>query len=294
MNKFHLLRKAVGLDLPLAANMVGVDEMQLALFEQGMGWIHMTTAFRLADAIETPVGEIFPLLKDLFASVEALEEDAEREAILFASDKKEILLQSGIDPDRRPWFAVVQLKSGNERRYFLTSMEYARLRNEFLNAEDDAGFLSFHSDCQNVILRKAAVASIKFTNNASYAYFASHERDFILTVVSDASPRPVLLQVDPDGYPKGQGPRPFAELLAAARGEPSIIEGESLPRPAALPPFFSLSDAPDETIISFAGIEVIEVPCGVIMPELYEDDEEFSEGRSRDESLKTMEMMGEA
>lgn len=294
MNKFHLLRKAVGLDLAVAASKVGIDEMQLALFEQGIGWIHVTTAFRMSEAIETPLGAIFPLLKDLFASIEGITDDRERQAILFADDMKEILMQSGIDPDHRAWFAVLQLNSGNERRYYLTSMEYKRLRDEVLHATTSDGFLTFHSDCQNIILRKSAISSIRFCNNASYAYFASHERDFILTVVSEASPRPVKLQVTPDGWPKGQGARPFAELLAAARGDLTFAEGESEPKPAVFPAFFTLNDQPDETIVSFHGLEVIEIPCGVIMPELYEDDEEFAEGRSKDESLKAMVMMGEA
>lgn len=299
MNKFHHIRKALRLDLVSAAAKAGIDEMQLALFEQGMGWISISTAFRLADVVEVPIGQIFPLLKDVFEKAEASEEDEDREAIIFARDNREILAQSGIDPDRIAWYAIVQLKSGNERRYFLTSTECNRIRQEMLHSHTAEGFLTFHSDCQNVILRKSSIASIKFTNDASYAWFRSHERDFVITVVSNLSPRPVKMEVTPDGKPDGQGPRPFADLLASARGEHPVVAQEDLGEAAAgevaeMPAFFSLFDHPDETIVSFDGIEVIEIPCGVLMPDLYEDDEEFAEGRDGGESLKTMEMMGEA
>lgn len=299
MNKFHQIRKALRLDLVSAAGEAGIDEMQLALFEQGMGWIAISTAFRLADVVEVPIGQIFPLLKDVFEKAEAADEESDRESIIFAPENREILAQSGIDPDRAAWYAIVQLKSGNERRYFLTSTEYARIRADMLFSETADGFLTFHSDCQNVILRKSAIASIKFTNDASYAWFRSHERDFVITVVSNLSPRPVKTEVTPDGRPDGSGPRPFGELLAAARGEAAVApqddgDGGGAARTSEIPTFFSLLDAPDETIISFDGIEVIEIPCGVLMPELYEDDEEYAEGHEGSVSLKSMEMMGKA
>lgn len=299
MNKFHQIRKALRIDLVSAAGKAGIDEMQLALFEQGMGWIAIGTAFRLADVVEVPIGQVFPLLKDVFARAEVSEEETDRESIIFAPGNREILAQSGIDPDRMAWYAIVQLKSGNERRYFLTSTECNRLRQDMLHSQTAEGFLTFHSDCQNVILRKSAIASIKFTNDASYAWFRSHERDFVITVVSNLSPRPVTMEVTPDGRPDGNGPRPFAELLATARGEHLVSPQEAEEQagegcPPEMPAFFSLFDEPDETIVSFDGIEVIEIPCGVLMPDLYEDDEEYAEGREGGESLKTMEIMGQA
>ena len=296
MNKFRQIRKALRIDLVSAAGRAGIDEMQLALFEHGMGWIAIGTAFRLAEVVEVPIGQVFPLLKDVFEKAESSEEEADRESIVFAPGNREILTLSGIDPDRMAWYAIVQLKSGNERRYFLTSTECSRLRQEMLHSQTADGFLTFHSDCQNVILRKSSIASIRFTNDASYAWFRSHERDFVITVVSNLSPRPVTMEVTPDGRPDGSGPRPFAELLASARGEPSVVSADAAgdARPQEMPAFFSLLDEPDETIVSFDGIEVIEIPCGVLMPDLYEDNEEYAEGREGSESLKTMEMMGEA
>ncbi|NTF17581.1 helix-turn-helix transcriptional regulator [Agrobacterium rubi] len=297
MNKFHQIRKALRLDLVTAAGKAGIDEMQLALFEHGMGWIAIGTAYRLAAILEVPVGQVFPLLRDVFAKAELLDDEAERLELVFKPENREILAQSGIDPDRMAWYAIFQLKSGNERRYFLTSTEYRRMRQEMLHSETSDGFLTFHSDCQNVILRKAAIASVRFTNDASYAWFRSTERDFVITVVSNVSPRPVKMEVPPDGRPDGNGPRPFAELLAAARGEHPVVPPDSpetaRPQPD-MPAFFSLLDDPDETIVSFDGIEVIEIPCGVLMPDLYDEDEEYAEGHEGGESLKTMEMLGEA
>lgn len=292
MNKFHQIRRALRLDLVTVAGRVGIDEMQLSLFEQGMGWIPVNMAYRLAEVVEVPVGQIFPLLRDILESPDGAEDDGERLQAIYAPQNRDVLVQSGIDPDRKAWFAIVQLKSGNERRYFLTSMEHARVKADMLTSQDARGFLTFHSDCQHVIIRKSAIASMKFTTDASYAWFRSHERDFVITVVSDASPRPVKMEVTPDGTPDGNGPRPFADLLASARGDLAAVGEEA--RDNDLPPFLSLTEDEDETIVNFDGIEAIEIPCGVLMPHLYEDDEEYAEGRERGESLKTMEMLGEA
>lgn len=295
MNRYRQLRKAVRVDLATAANKAGIDEIQLALFEQGIGWIHIGAALGLCDVIQTPASEVFPLLADVFSATSAMESEDERQAAIFAPENRQILLESGIDPDIRPWFAIVRLKSGNERRYFLTSMEYERIRRVLVNAESSEGFLTFHSDCQNVILRIAAIASIRFCNDASYAYFASHERDFVITVVSDVSPRPVTMVVAADGGPDGEGPRPFSMMLASARGELVVEKGGSNPEVGGLPPFISVFDQGySEAIVSFDGIEVIEIPCGVVMPDLYDDEDEVEPGRPSKEEFRKMEAMGEA
>lgn len=281
MNRFRTFRKAAGMDMQTAANRSGIDVMQVALFENSLGWVPIDIAYRMSEVVEQSMGDLFPLLKDVFASVDKLEDEDAKQAAMFAPENLPVLVESGIDPDPRPWFAIVSLKSGNERRYFLTSMEYERIRHELLHTEDAEGFLAFHSDCRNVILRKSAIHTVRFNNNASYAYFASHESDFFITTVSDACPRPVVMLATPDGRESDE--RPFASLFQAARGEGGTM-----------PPFFSMSDDPDELVISFDQVEVIEIPCGVMMPDLYEEAEEFAEGRGTGESLRSMEMQGSA
>ena len=295
MNKYHQLRKATRIDLATAANKAGIDEIQLALFENGIGWIHVGTAFNLCDVIETPASEVFPLLKDVFEATSGMEKEEDRQSRIFAPENRQVLLESGIDPDIRPWFATVRLKSGNERRYFLTSMEYERMRSILVGAETSEGFLTFHSDCQNVILRLSAVASVRFSNDASYAYFASHERDFVVTVVSDLSPRPVTMVVSADGGPDGDGPRPFSMMLSCACGELVVEKRDDRPEVGSLPPFLSVMDEGfSETIINFDGVEVIEIPCGVIMPELYQDGDEQEPGKPSVEEFRKMDAVGKA
>lgn len=283
MNRFKTFRKACNMDMQTAAIMAGIDVMHLSLFESGMGWVPIDIAHRLSEVVRQSMDDLFPLLKDAFAAMSDVDEDDEeaQHAVLFAPDNLPVLLASGIDPDPKSWFAVILLKSGNERRYLLTSMEYERIRQEMLTAEDAEGYLTFHSDCRNVILKKSAIQTCRFTNNASYAYFASHESDFLITMVSDACPRPVKMLVTPDG--RESDDRPFSALYQAARGEGGT-----------LPPFFAMTDDPDEVVISFDQIEVIEIPCGVMMPDLYEEAEEFAAGAGTGTSLRSMEMMGRA
>lgn len=281
MNRFKTFRKASRMDMQTAANRAGVDVMQIALFENGMGLMPVDVAYRLSEVVEQSMSDLFPLLKDVFAAMDKVDEEEAKQELMFAPANRPVLVESGIDPDPKAWFAVVSLKSGNERRYFLTSMEYERIRHEMLHCEDAEGYLTFHSDCQNVILKKSAIHTVRFSNNASYAWFASHESDFFITTVSDACPRPVKMLATPDG--RETDDRPFAELFQAARGEGG-----------KMPPFFSMSDDPDEVVISFDQIEVVEIPCGVMMPDLYDEAEEFAEGRSTGDTLRSMEMMGRA
>lgn len=281
MNRFKAFRKASRMDMQTAASRAGVDVMQLALFENGMGWMPMDIAYRLSEVVEQSMSDLFPLLKDVFVAADAVEEEEAKQELLFDKANLPVLVESGIDPDPRPWFAIVSLKSGNERRYFLTSMEYERIRHEMLHSEDAEGYVAFHADCQNVIIRKSAIHTVRFNNHASYAWFASHESDFFITTVSDACPRPVRMLATPDGREGDE--QPFAQLFQAARG----LGGK-------MPPFFAMSDDPDELVISFDQVEVIEIPCGVMMPDLYDEAEEFAEGRGTGETLRSMEMMGRA
>src|SRR5688572_22642404 len=86
MNRFRTFRKAAGMDMQTAANRSGIDVMQVALFENSMGWVPIDIAYRMSEVVEQSMGDLFPLLKDVFASVDKLEDEDAKQAAMFAPE----------------------------------------------------------------------------------------------------------------------------------------------------------------------------------------------------------------
>ena len=110
-----------------------------------------------------------------------------------------------------------------------------------------------------MILSKKAIVEMSIKPGASYAPFSSREKQFNITMVWEDSARPEIVGVEPDGGEDGEGNRPFAALLAAA------LAGTDLP------PFFEVDGEDEERFVSIMGLEVLEIPMGVLFKEIYDD-----------------------
>jgi len=259
MNKIRELRSKAGLGLDEVADAVGVDVVEIALAEHGVGMVRFDLGISIARVLDVHPGELFPGVRDLIDEINALGEDEMREAMLEPT-RAQALSGAGLDPDLMPWYAIVRLKSGNERRYYVTSSEAKRIRQALAGPRGD-GFLCFLADCRHVLLRLDAVADVRFTNRASYAPFDSEESAYEVVMISGLSPRPERIEVAPDGGVDGDGPRPFAELLDLAAAGTS-----------AAPSFVTVgAEDGDERYVSVDLVEALEVPVGVVNPAIYDD-----------------------
>jgi len=280
MNKIRELRNKAGLGLGEVADAVGADLAEIALAEMGVGLIRFELGMSIARVLEAHPGELFPEARDLIEEINSLDEDEMREAML-EPGRAAAIASAGLDPDIMPWFAIVRLKSGNERRYFVSSSEAKRIK-EALGKPRGASFVNFLSDCRHILVRPDSVAEIRFTNSASYAPFSSDESAFEVVLVSGASPRPERLDVMPDGGDDGEGARPFADLLEAA----------ATLRPEEMPAFVCLcTDEGEDRFVAVDMVEVIEIPVGVVIPSIYG---EAAEGNPEAGGLAGMEVMGNA
>jgi len=279
MNKIRELRSKAGLGLDEVADAVGVDVVEIALAELGVGLVRFDLGISIARVLDVHPGELFPGVRDLIDEINALGEDEMREAMLEPS-RAEALSSAGLDPDLLPWYAIVRFKSGNERRYYVTSSEAGRIR-QSLAGPRGGPFVRFLADCRHILLRLDAVADVRFTNRASYAAFDSEESAYEVVMVSGLNPRPERIEVTPDGGDDGDGPRPFAELLEVAAGD------------SGAPSFLMMGgDDGEDRYVSVDLVEALEVPVGVVNPSIYDD----GGGRAAQGAagLAEMEVMGRA
>lgn len=280
MNRIRELRNKAGLGLGDVADAVGADLAEIALAEMGVGLIRFELGMSIARVLGAHPGEVFPGMGAFIDEINSLNEDEMREAML-EPQRAAAIADAGLDPDILPWYVIMKLRSGNERRYFVSSAEARRIK-DFLGKPRGPVFVNFLSDCRHVLLRPETVAEVSFTNSASYAPFSSDESAFEVVLVSGASPRPERLDVTPDGGDEGEGPRPFAELLdTSAKGKPEEI-----------PAFVCLcTDAGEDRFVAMDLVEVIEIPVGVVIPSIYG---ELLGGEHESGSLACMEVMGTA
>lgn len=285
MNEFRRLKLGTNFDNEMIASLVGVDVAVIHLFELQVGIIDYNTAMTICSVLDATFFEMFPGLAHLApVPTEDAEGDDPNDMVieLFESEENRvILIQHGLDPDVRPWYAHIHLKSGNERRYRLSSLESARLQEELSVADDDKGCYVFYADCQNVIIRRSAISNVRFTTSLSYAPFSSEERGLAMTLLDRKNPRPIETGVAPDDPADGPRGTPLIDLIQRAR------EGKPLQ------PFIRMQESDDDIrFIHIEDCEVIEIPVGLTVPGFYDEDE--PEEQSGEIDLETAEAQGSA
>lgn len=262
MHKMTAMKQISDLDNTMLAESTGMDVVAIHMFEHGLAPIHFENADALCGAMDVPMEELFPSLAELLSMTDALETEGEVQEMFFDPAYKMAVRSAGLDPDLRDWIMIVDLKSGNERRYRLSSLEMEKVKNELVSAKDGSGYICFYADCQQVIVKKDAISELSFVVGASYAKFTSRERAFAATMIFENYPKPEVVGLSPDGGEDGEGDHPFASLLDAA------LNGRELP------PFFRVEtdDENEERFVSIHGLEVLEIPMGVLFPEIYAKD----------------------
>ena len=282
MNKFTALKALAGFDNRKLSEFTGVDMVTLFLFERDATPVSLDVAQHICEALDSELIDMFPAINDLLIELSKIESDEEIQTIMQHPENTMLFQNSGIDPDDREWIMIVILISGIERRYKLTTIELDEVRRSLIDNDQSDEFLSFYSDCQQVFIKKGAVAEVKFLSSASYAPFRSNERAFSITIVSKDSVRPEVIGVMRDGGYDGNGERSFANLV------------KSIHENLQLPSFFLVdSEDEEERYISISGLEVLEIPMGIIMPEIYESETDPLTPEV-DSALDSMEMAGSA
>jgi hypothetical protein len=285
MNEFRRLKLGTDFDNAMIASMVGVDIAVVNLFELQTGYIDYNTVMTICGVLDCTFFEMFPGLAHLAGAPQddAGDEDEDDLTIeIFEEEEnRALLIQHGLDPDIHPWYAHVHMRSGNDRRYRISSLESEKLQAELTSADTNAGYLVFFADCQTVIVKRSDLLNIRFTNSLSYAPFSSEERGLAMTLVSGRFTRPIETGVVPDS-PLGSGGhgQPLLNLIEKARA--------NLP----LQPFIRLPEDGDIRFTNIEEFEIIEIPIGLTVPGFYDDEEEVSPGEPID--LETVEAQGSA
>jgi hypothetical protein len=285
MNEFRRLKLGTDFDNAMIASASGVDIAVVNLFELQTGFIDYNTAVTICNVLDCTFFDMFPGLQHLVPAPteEADEEDQDEFSLEIFEDasNRPLLLQHGLDPDIRPWFAHVHMKSGNDRRYRLSSLECDRLQETLTTAETNEGYLVFFADCQTVIIKRSSLSNIRFTNSLSYAPFSSEERGLAMTLVSSSFARPIETGVLPDSpADEGGHGQPLLGLIEKARN--------NLP----LQPFIRLPEDEDVRFTNIEEFEIIEIPIGLTVPGFYDDEEEVDTTETID--LETIEAAGTA
>lgn len=258
MNKIEKYMRSAQMDMYSLASALGVDVLEVALAIKGIGLTHLDMLFAMSDLFECEIADLYPAISDHFSLLNDDEDIYEEEFIKQSANHPEILIKAGIDPDCERWYAVVKLKSGQERRYRLSSAEMMGLSENLANADNKGEMLTFFGDCRNVIVKKSAIYEVRFKNYASYAYFSSTESALQVTAVSSGTTSPHVMDVQPDGYSEDDAP--WSKVV-----ETAIQTG-------FIPQFIKLVDDEGETrFMSLSDMELLEIPISLIMPTLYEE-----------------------
>lgn len=279
MHRLSRLKEIKGVDNARLAEMAKVDVVTLHLFERCMIPISLAQAQRISAALDEDVSALFPDVAPILTAARECGSEAEAEAVLSQPAHSHALALDGLDPDPRDWVADLVLTSGVERRYPLSSLAVDAVRAGLRAA--GAPFLVFYSDCRHVIIRKEAISEIGLRAGFPHLPFSSRERAFTLTVCHRQWPREEHFEVAPDDLADG-GEKPFADLVENAYS----ADG-------GFPDFIRVEREDDcERHLSLSGVELLEIPVGLISPDIYGDDD--SDAGAFDAALERMRPAGSA
>lgn len=254
MNKLTILKSIAKFNNFELADAIGVDVLTVALFERNIAPINYSIAQDLCEVLGAGISDLFPSLKKIISDVENSKSEEDTMSIMQSSETISQFINAGIDLDERDWIMSVTLTSGAERRYRLPSIEMQRVKDILVDKDDNSDYLSFYADCQEIIIRKRAIKGLSFLSDASYAAFKSDERGALLTTIPLQGVKPEFFQIANNS----------ASYL---RGLLEIIKSNE-----PLPPFFkAYSEDEDETYISVFGLDVLEIPMGLIVPNIYNE-----------------------
>lgn len=261
LNKLSQLIAEAGTSIHELADLLDKDVLEISMAQHGIGYTHISTILGIAEAIECDVADIYPQLSN---HAEIFEDDTlpfeDRRNHLLSEEYKNAFMSAGIDPDPEKWYLIIRLKSGNERRFRISSVDLADLRTEMESRENNGDYFIFTADCRNIILRKNTISEIKIRNHASCAPFSSLEDGDSITIISSLFPRPEAIFMLPDEPNTDGGECPLAELIESAGNNET------------LPNFIKTEDDEGDHYINLSNVELIEIPVGLVNPFLYLDE----------------------
>jgi len=234
------------------ADVAGVDVAEIALVENDLALLHLDTARAICEALDASLADVFPTLREVLDEMPNFD-DEEFDTSSLSPDAAKAFLEAGLDPDASRWIASIKTKCGNEMKYPLSSPEMDYLVGAL--KAPPGKFIRFASDCRQIILRFDAIADVKLTDMSSCAPFSTRDSAFEITIFWANGSRPERVEVIPE-----------------ADGEEGF-QGALLGRGENVPAFVNMVTDEDETsrFISTDAIDAIEIPVGVVLPNIYKD-----------------------
>lgn len=275
VNRLKNITKDSGLSRKDLAEVVGIDELELAMAERGIGHTHLDVIFDLASVLDCQPQDIYPGLIVPLAGIDMSSADTSAaERHFLSAEIRRILLRDGIDPDMRRWFMSVKLFSGSKTNYLISSPAKELIEQCLHNCGEDE-FIVFISDCRTIAIRLAALAEISFSNDASYAGFSSERMSESITIVTREVPHPRVHQARP------------GEVCAK-----SVVEFIQSANEGKAKQFLMVEQYDEQKFLGVKGLEVIEVPFSVLIEDILLDSNRGE--RSKFNDLKEMTVCGSA
>lgn len=257
MSRYLAYMKAADMNIFEIAKVVEVDVLEVSMAVNNIGLANFDVVASIANALSCEVADLYP---EIAETIEIIDEEGKTEGearqLMTSEEHARNLMSVGIDPDLDRPFAIIRLKSGNERRYRMCSIERDKLQTAVADAKDTNGFFVFQADCRAVVVRKASIADVVFRDQASYARFSTEENGDRITVVFSDFARPEDIIVPPDQIEDDC--HPLTDIVEAA------LDGE------VLRPFINIKEDGDDMYVSIDRMELMEIPLGLITPRLYE------------------------
>lgn len=188
-------RRQLGLSQRALADVVGTSQQQIQRIESGVQTARLDLAIKIANALKSSLGEIFPRLpKTRQSKATTRTKRPKREEEPEFVDGQ--YLKAGIDTDPRHWTIKMGFHDGREFLYAVSATEKERISSIVWNASFD--FLVFDTKNTRVAVRRDNITFCNFLFDLNL--IEQEEKDEVQAVVVHfvESQTPVRFEVEPD------------------------------------------------------------------------------------------------
>jgi transcriptional regulator with XRE-family HTH domain len=144
-NRIRQLREKVGLSQQALAELVGTSQQQIARIETGTQSVKLDLALRIALALKSDLGRVFPGTASLVGRGKSKKSRSELVELHYDAEALQKFDSAGVDLDPATWVLQLRMRARISLAFVISTADAMRLRRNIYNPDPSTPFFIFKS-----------------------------------------------------------------------------------------------------------------------------------------------------
>jgi transcriptional regulator with XRE-family HTH domain len=144
-NRIRQIREKVGLSQQALAELVGTSQQQIARIETGTQSVKLDLALRIALALKSDLGRVFPGTASLVGRGKSRKSRSELVELHYDAEALRKFDSAGVDLDPATWVLQLRMRGRINLGFVVSTADAVRLRRNIYNPDPSTPFFIFNS-----------------------------------------------------------------------------------------------------------------------------------------------------